>query len=178
MDYQPTDLPKQMKRKAKQLAEKAHEGQRRKFEGQPFVEHPKAVALLVQRVTDATEEMVAAALLHDVVEDTEVEIGEIEDRFGKKVAKFVQSLTTNKEKRDEFGKAAYLGHKMAGMEDKTLIIKLCDRYHNVKRIDETPEKFRTRYSTETMETLSILTKNRDLNITQKHIVSEIIKKVS
>lgn len=167
-----------MKRKAKQLAEKAHKGQRRKFEGVAFVEHPKAVALLVQSVADATEEMVTAALLHDVVEDTEVGIEEIKDRFGIRVAKMVHSLTTDKEKRDEFGKAAYLGYKMAGMEDKTLTIKLCDRYHNVKRIDETPDDFRKRYSRETIQTLSILLQNRNLSETQQFLVNKIIDKVT
>ena len=167
-----------MKRKAKRFAEKAHKGQYRKFEGVPFVEHPKAVAALVKSVTGATREMITAALLHDTVEDTSATLSDIRNRFGDRVANFVKELTTDKEKRDEFGKAKYLGLKMAGMSDKALTIKLCDRYHNVRKIEETPEDFRTRYSRETRETLSILFANRKLNDTQKRIANKIIEKVS
>jgi GTP pyrophosphokinase len=167
-----------MKRRAKKLAEKAHDGQRRKFEGAPFAEHPKAVAALFKSVVDASEKAVAAALLHDTVEDTELELEDIKSRFGESVAGLVKELTTDKEKRDKFGKAEYLGYKMAGMSDTALTIKLCDRYHNVHKIDETPSDFRTRYSRETKKTLSILFENRELTNTQRYIATKITEKVS
>jgi (p)ppGpp synthase/HD superfamily hydrolase len=167
-----------MKRKAKRLAKEAHKGQRRKFEGVPFFEHPKAVAAFLKSVVDPSEKAVAAALLHDTVEDTSVTLEDIESRFGKPVAGLVKELTTDKEKRDKFGKAEYLGYKMAGMSDTALTIKLCDRYHNVHKIDETPNDFRTRYSRETKKTLSILFENRNLTNTQRYIATKILEKVS
>ena len=167
-----------MKRKAERFAEKAHKGQWRKFEGQPFVEHPKAVASILTAVTAATDEMVAAALLHDTVEDTGATLSDIRSRFGDRVASLVKELTTDKEKRDEYGKAAYLGRKMAGMSETALTIKLCDRYHNVHKIEETPESFGVRYSRETMETLSILLENRELTDTQETVLNKIIDKVA
>lgn len=167
-----------MKRKAKKLAEKAHDGQRRKFEGVPFIEHPKAVAALLQSVATATQTEIAAALLHDTVEDTEVTFSDIRDRFGNEVAQIVKELTTDKEARDKLGKAKYLGWKMVKMSSKALTIKLCDRYHNVRKIEETPESFRNRYSRETRETLDILFRNRELTDTQKYIANQILEKVS
>lgn len=167
-----------MKNRAKRFAKKAHDGQWRKFEGQPFVEHPKAVASILNSVAEAGEKAIAAALLHDTVEDTGVTLSDIRSRFGDRVANLVEELTTDKEKRDEFGKAAYLGYKMAGMTSIALTIKLCDRYHNVRKIEETPEDFRTRYSRETRETLSILFENRELTDTQRMIAEKILEKVS
>lgn len=163
---------------AKQFAEDAHDGQRRKFEGRAYVEHPKEVAEIVQSVADPTDEMVAAALLHDVVEDTSVDLPEIEEEFGTEVASLVFELTTDKEKRDEYGKARYLGYKMAQMSEEALTLKLCDRYCNVRTIEETPDEFCNRYSEETMETINLLIEDRsDMTRTQRELASKIIKKV-
>jgi len=164
--------------KAKEFAEKAHDGQRRKFEGVPFVEHPKAVASLVNSATDATEDMLRAALLHDTVEDTSATLAAIRNLFGSDVMTLVSELTTDKEEAEKIGKAEYLGHKMVEITDEALTIKLCDRYHNVHKIEETPESFRTRYSKETKKTLRILIRNRDLNKTQSALLRKILKKVS
>ncbi|MCJ8520756.1 (p)ppGpp synthase/HD superfamily hydrolase [Pseudorhizobium tarimense] len=76
------------------FATKAHGaiGQRRKYTNEPYIVHPIAVAELVRSVPH-TEEMVAAALLHDVVEDTPVAIEEIREEFGQEVAELVDWLT-------------------------------------------------------------------------------------
>ena len=80
-------------RDARELARKAHLGQlRRGSDGRPYIEHPEAVAeLLIKRGLD--EEAVAAALLHDVVEKSETEPGEVRERFGDRVADLVEALT-------------------------------------------------------------------------------------
>ena len=163
---------------AKRLAEKSHQGQFRKFENTPFVQHPIQVArILKSAAEEATKEMVAAALLHDTVEDTGVTHKQIRSRFGARVAKLVKELTTDKEKRDEYGKSKYLGWKMANMSDSALTIKLCDRYHNVRKIEETPKKFRKRYSKETRKTILILLRRRTLTFAQRRIVKQILQKV-
>jgi (p)ppGpp synthase/HD superfamily hydrolase len=79
-------------RDALELASEAHRGQQRKDNGAPYVTHPVRVA---QLVTDAglDDEAVAAALLHDVVEDSETSAAEIERRFGPTVARLVAALT-------------------------------------------------------------------------------------
>jgi len=78
---------------ARELARKAHLGQlRRGSDGRPYIEHPEAVAelLIKQRFDD---EVVAAALLHDVVEKSETEAGHVRERFGNRVADLVEALT-------------------------------------------------------------------------------------
>jgi len=165
---------------AKRLSKKSHQGQFRKFEeNTPYIEHPIQVARILKSATKkATKEMVAAALLHDTVEDTGVTIAQIRSRFGIQVAKLVKELTTNKEKRDKHEKAKYLGWKIVKMSDSALTIKLCDRYHNVRKIEETPKKFRDRYSRETRKTLLILLRRRNLTAVQKQIFKQIIQKVA
>ena len=164
---------------AKRLAEKSHQGQFRKFENTSFVQHPIQVArILKSAAEEVTKEMVAAALLHDTVEDTGVTHEQIRSRFGARVAKLVKELfTTDKEKRDEYGKSKYLGWKMANMSDSALTIKLCDRYHNVRKIEETPKKFRKRYSKETRKTILILLRRKTLTFAQRRIVKQILQKV-
>ena len=74
------------------FATKAHEGQTRKYTGEPYIMHPIAVAILVQSVSDNVN-MHCAAILHDVVEDTDVTIEEIREEFGFTVAVYVDELT-------------------------------------------------------------------------------------
>jgi (p)ppGpp synthase/HD superfamily hydrolase len=82
-------------RRAYAFAEAAHRGQRRK-DGCAFIAHPVRVArLLAGRGYD--EEVLAAALLHDVVEDTSVSLKEVRDRFGSRVAELVACVTENRE---------------------------------------------------------------------------------
>src|SRR5690606_38890864 len=68
-------------------------GQKRKYTGEPYILHPMSVAGIVATTPFATKTMIAAALLHDVVEDTTYTLKDIEDRFGKEVARLVDWLT-------------------------------------------------------------------------------------
>jgi (p)ppGpp synthase/HD superfamily hydrolase len=78
--------------RAEAFAAKAHEGQKRKYTDEPYIVHPKAVAqLLLEAGLD--EEVAAAALMHDVVEDCEVTIEEIRAAFGARVARLVGEVT-------------------------------------------------------------------------------------
>tara|TARA_R110000796_G_scaffold86467_1_gene187064 strand:- start:1805 stop:2320 length:516 start_codon:yes stop_codon:yes gene_type:complete len=79
-------------KKALEFATEAHKGQVRKYTGEPYIVHPIEVMELVKQVIDDPE-MQAAALLHDVVEDTPVSIKEIKDEFGPRVAALVSDLT-------------------------------------------------------------------------------------
>ena len=79
-------------KKALEFATEAHKGQVRKYTGEPYIVHPIEVMELVKQVIDDPE-MQAAALLHDVVEDTPVSINEIKDEFGPRVAALVSDLT-------------------------------------------------------------------------------------
>jgi len=79
--------------KAAAFARQAHAGQRRKYNDRPFIIHPARVAGRVAAHPQATETMVAAAFLHDVVEDTPHTLGEVTAEFGPEVARLVEELT-------------------------------------------------------------------------------------
>ena len=76
-------------------AVKAHDGMRRKKSDLPYIIHPLEAAVIVGTMTD-DQEVIAAAVLHDVVEDTNISIEEIEERFGKRVRDLVESETEKK----------------------------------------------------------------------------------
>ena len=77
------------------FAVKAHDGMRRKKSDSPYILHPLEAAVIVGTMTD-DQNLIAAAVLHDVVEDTDITIEEIEKRFGKRVRELVQSETEDK----------------------------------------------------------------------------------
>ena len=86
---------KELIEKAKNFATKCHKGQTRKFNGKEYIQHPSAVAVEVES-HGGTPEMIAAAWLHDVVEDCDVKIEIIGKMFGEEVAKLVDELTNPK----------------------------------------------------------------------------------
>lgn len=83
--------------KAAKFAIKAHQGQRRKVSKLPYILHPMEAASIAATMTN-NEEVIAAALLHDTIEDTSVTIEEIEKEFGPYVTKLVKSETEDKRK--------------------------------------------------------------------------------
>lgn len=83
--------------KAAEFAIRAHQNQRRKISNLPYILHPMEVASIASTMTN-DEEVIAAALLHDTVEDTTVTLDEIEEAFGPYITKLVQSETEDKMK--------------------------------------------------------------------------------
>ena len=77
------------------FAVKAHDGMRRKKSNAPYILHPMEAAVIVGTMTD-DQNLIAAAALHDVVEDADISIEEIEEKFGKRVRELVESETENK----------------------------------------------------------------------------------
>ena len=72
------------------FAVKVHDGMRRKKSGVPYILHPLEAATIVGTMTD-DQEIIAGAVLHDVVEDTDTTIDEIEEKFGKRIRELVES---------------------------------------------------------------------------------------
>jgi len=143
------------------LAITLHAGQFRKS-GNPYIVHPIIVAAITASLS-ADETMVIAALLHDVVEDTAYQIEEIEQRFGKDVAHIVAGLTKIVNIRDENLSTADTGDRsssvalsfrkmlIASVEDvRVLVIKLCDRLHNMMTLEALPGAKQQRISEETL----------------------------
>lgn len=143
------------------FAKGAHErvGQTRKYTGEPYIVHPVAVAELVAE-HGGDEEMIAAALLHDTVEDTGVELAEIERRFGAGVAALVADLTdvsTPSDGNRAVRKRIDLEHTAAASA-RAQTIKLADLIDNSEGIMEHDSAFAKRYMPEKKRTLAVLTK--------------------
>jgi len=161
---------------AKEFATKHHSGQTRKFSGKPYISHPSDVAALVEKY-GGTPEMVAAAWLHDVVEDTGVSGGELVEIFGDKVANLVEQVT-NPPNLDKSKKSEYIAKKMVNMTPDALTLKLCDRLNNVSDFDTASPKFVSKYAPATKYILDYL-ENSGLTLTptQSKIVAAIREKI-
>ena len=155
MDQQGAD----MLAKAIQFAADAHHGQVRKYTGEPYVTHPLAVMKMVQEVPH-TSEMLVAAVLHDVVEDTPFEIEDINREFGSLVSLYVDGLTDVSKPEDgnrRTRKAIDRDHTaLQGAEVQT--IKLADLIHNTYSIQKHDPSFYKVYKREKVELLNVLTK--------------------
>ena len=140
--------------KAYHLAERAHDGQFRRS-GEPYICHPLHVAMQLVDLGMDTESL-AAALMHDVVEDTSVTLDELESQFGADVAHMVDGvtkLTKIKFSSVEEQQAENLRKMLMAMSQdvRVMIIKLCDRLHNMRTGDAWPEQKRRDKALETME---------------------------
>lgn len=121
---------------ALEMAHRAHSGQlRRGSDGRPYIDHPLAVAevLLDHGYGD---EVLAAALLHDVVEKSEVEIGEIREGFGERVAALVEALTEDETIADYVERKEEHRERVARAGDDALAIFAADKRANVAMLRE------------------------------------------
>ena len=145
--------------RAKAYATLAHKriDQRRKYSNQPYQVHLEAVASIVATVSD-DEEMIAAAWLHDVVEDTPATLGDLQKEFGDSIAKLVEHLTDisrpgdgNRAKRKEIDRL----HSAQGSESAKTI-KLADLIDNCRDITQHDPRFASVYLHEMSALLDVL----------------------
>ncbi len=147
--------------KALEISEKAHSGQVRKS-GEPYIIHPILVSIIVSSISE-DDSMVIAALLHDVVEDTNLSISEVSAEFGVDVAHLVEGLTKIVQMRDSELVSSASDEKLiasalsfrkmllASVQDvRVLVVKLCDRLHNMLTLDALTPSKQARISEETM----------------------------
>ncbi len=146
-------------KKAFELAKAKHEGQFR-VSGEPFIMHPLAVAnILADMGLDTSS--ITAALLHDVVEDTDVTEDEIAREFGESVALLVSGVT-------KLGKIPYTSNEEQQIENlrkmflamakdvRVIVIKLADRLHNLRTLGSMPEEKQRSKARETLEVFAPL----------------------
>jgi GTP pyrophosphokinase len=151
--YNPKADAKQLEQ-AYRVAEAAHEGQRR-LSGEPYIEHPVAVArILADLRLDTTT--LAAALLHDTVEDTTITHDRIRTEFGDDVAHIVDGLTKLDRlqfRTRELAQAENVRKMIVAMSGdiRVLLIKLADRLHNMRTLSALPAHKQQRIATETLE---------------------------
>ena len=156
-DYRNTFSPEDIEkiRKAYSIANEAHANQRRRS-GEPYIIHPIAVAkILAEMGMDA--ESVCAALLHDVVEDTEITAEEIRAMFGENIEQLVDGVTklgqiplsaSKEEQQSENIRKMFLA---MSRDIRVIIIKLADRVHNMRTLMYMPEEKRRYKARETLE---------------------------
>lgn len=115
--------------KASAFAAKAHAGQTRRG-GEPYYNHVHRVADLVGELTK-DEDIIAAAYLHDTMEDCGITAEELAIKFGESITSLVQELTNNESLLKELGKEEYMVRKLSTLTPKALLIKLCDTLNNM-----------------------------------------------
>ena len=144
--------------KAFDFANEAHKGVRRRS-GEPYILHPIAVAKIVVSNIGLGYKSIAAALLHDVVEDTNYTVDDLRSLFGDKVATLVDGLTKIKTVLDNEDKAEQKSMQAENFKRilltlnddvRVVLIKLADRLHNCRTIEFMPEHKRDKILSETM----------------------------
>ena len=132
--------------KAYETAEIAHRGQRRD-QGTPYFEHPLSVVnIILDELNIHDIEFLSAALLHDVLEDSDMTYEQLTERFGGRIADMVQSVTKTDENNEQ-----YIAKIKQSGED-TVLLKLADRLDNLRSLPLSPRKSKkTRYLSETSQ---------------------------
>ncbi|OAZ04871.1 RelA/SpoT family protein [Flavobacterium succinicans] len=187
----PTD--KKLIRKAFDVSVDAHKDQRRKS-GEAYIFHPIAVAKIVASEIGLGATSIAAALLHDVVEDTPMTVEDIERLFNPKVAQLVEGLTKISLVQKDLNasiQAENFRKMILTLNDdvRVILIKLADRLHNMQTMDSMREDKQTKIASETLYIYAplahrlglynIKTKLEDLGLkyTEPEIYNEIVSKI-
>ncbi|MBR5281535.1 MAG: bifunctional (p)ppGpp synthetase/guanosine-3',5'-bis(diphosphate) 3'-pyrophosphohydrolase, partial [Alistipes sp.] len=135
------------------LAKEAHQGVRRRS-GEPYFLHPIAVAQIVVDEIGLGVKSVVAALLHDVVEDTEYTVEDMEHIFGKKIATMVDGLTkmSGVFNADTSRQAEYFRKVLLTLSDdvRVILIKIADRLHNMRTLGSMPHNKQIKITGETL----------------------------
>ncbi|MEN2400972.1 RelA/SpoT family protein [Flavobacterium sp. MC2016-06] len=187
----PTD--KKLIRKAFDVAVDAHKEQRRKS-GEAYIFHPIAVAKIVASEIGLGATSIAAALLHDVVEDTPITVEDIERLFNPKVAQLVEGLTKISLVQKDLNasmQAENFRKMILTLNDdvRVILIKLADRLHNMQTMDSMAEYKQTKIASETLYIYAplahrlglynIKTKLEDLGLkyTEPAVYNDIVSKI-
>ncbi len=142
-------------KKAYEVAQRAHGDQKRKS-GEPYIIHPLWVAILLASL-EMDQETIASAILHDVMEDTDITVGELHETFGEDIVSLVDGVT-------KLGQIGYSADKieeqaqnlrkmfLAMSKDiRVIIIKLCDRLHNMQTLQFMPAAKQREKAEETLD---------------------------
>ena len=160
--------------KAIYFAKKYHDGQLRKS-GEPFYSHPLEVAYMISDYNLKTD-VIAASILHDVVEDTEVTINMILETFGQRVAEMVNRLTRDRTDGTKLSVKEIIRMAYKNGDKEVLLIKIFDRLHNLQNIHFLTADKQIKVAKETLNTVLLAaTYLEDINI--EFIIGNIVNKI-
>jgi guanosine-3',5'-bis(diphosphate) 3'-pyrophosphohydrolase len=188
-----TDDDKKLIRKAFDLAVDAHKDQRRKS-GEAYIFHPIGVAKIVASEIGLGATGIAAALLHDVVEDTPITVADLEKMFNPKIAKIVEGLTKISQVKKDMNislQAENFRKMLLTFNDdvRVILIKLADRLHNMQTMDSMPDYKQIKIASETLYIYAplahrlglynIKTQLEDLGLkyTEPEVYNDIVSKI-
>ena len=188
-----TDEDKKLIRLAFNTAVEAHKDQRRKS-GEAYIFHPIAVAKIVASEIGLDATSIAAALLHDVVEDTDFTLADMERLFGETVARIVDGLTkisNLKQEKDVSLQAENFRKMLLTLNEdvRVIIIKIADRLHNMQTMDSMPAHKQVKIASETLfiyaplahriGLYNIKTELEDLSLkyTEPNVYNDILSKI-
>jgi GTP pyrophosphokinase len=151
--YNP-DVDKELLRRSFEAAERAHAGQTRRS-GEEFIHHPLGVARICAEL-HLDEQTIAAALLHDVIEDTDADLEELRAEFGSEVVLLVEGVTKltriSFQSREQAEAENYRKMIVAMAQDvRVILIKLADRLHNMRTIEYQTKQKQAQKARETLE---------------------------
>src|SRR5688572_3824014 len=159
-------------KKAFTISLEAHKDMRRKS-GEPFIFHPLAVAeICVEEIGFGTTSIISA-LMHDVVEDTDIELKDIERMFGKKIARIIDGLTKirgvfeygTSQQAENFRKMLFT----LSEDVRVILIKLADRLHNMRTLDSMPRNKQLKVANETIYLYAPLAHRLGLNTVKSEL---------
>jgi len=189
-----TKADKKEIRKAFDIALEAHKDQRRKT-GEPYIFHPIAVAKIVAYEIGLDTTSIVAALLHDVVEDTDYTTEDIERLFGENVSRIVNGLTKIshlKKEQNASVQAENFRKMLLTLNDdvRVILIKIADRLHNMQTMDAMPPDKQVKISSETLYIYAPLAhrlglyniktelENLGLKYTEPEVYNDILNKIT
>jgi guanosine-3',5'-bis(diphosphate) 3'-pyrophosphohydrolase len=184
---------KKLIRKAFDIAVDAHKDQRRKS-GEAYIFHPIGVAKIVASEIGLGATGIAAALLHDVVEDTDITVEFLEKEFNPKIAQLVEGLTKISQVKKDMNismQAENFRKMLLTLNDdvRVILIKIADRLHNMQTMDSMPEYKQVKIASETLYIYAplahrlglynIKTKLEDLGLkyTEPQVYNDIVSKI-
>lgn len=132
---------------AMEFCKAAHEGQKRKYSNKDYYTHPWAVAEILSKYTQ-DQDVLYAALLHDVLEDTDRTELEIEDKFGERVLNLVLEVTNQCHEGNRAARTNAEHERLSKCSREAKMIKLADRYHNLSEMDGTELGWIRKYTQE------------------------------
>lgn len=165
-------------RKAYELADRLHEGQTRSS-GEPYIRHPLMVACYLTDLNmDAPT--IAAGLLHDVLEDTELTREQLEEHFPEPIPSIVQGVTkisrinfqTNREAQVENLRLMFLA---MAKDVRVVIVKLCDRLHNIKTLKYLSEEKQVKIAQETIDIYAPLANRLGMSLLKSELEDQAMR---